>query len=64
MVVLVLVVVMVLVVVLAVGGEEKRITMIMVVIVTRINLENDFHKRVECVLLLLPGQDCKPIIIA
>ena len=55
-------------VVLVVGGEEKRITMIMimimVVVVTRINLEDDFHKRVECVLLLLPGQDCKPIIIA
>ena len=35
-----------------------RITTIMVVEVTRINLEDDFHKRVECVLLLLPGQDC------
>ena len=56
--VLVLLVVVVLVVVLAVGGEEKRITMIMVVVVTRINLEDDFHKRVECVLLLLPGQTC------
>ena len=52
-----------------VGGEErdKNDNGIMVVVVTRINLKDDFHKRVECVLLLLPGKTCivhPPPIIA
>ena len=46
---------------------KKGIKMIMVVVVTRINLKDNFHKRVECVLLLLPGETCivhPPPIIA
>ena len=47
-------------VVLLVGGEERdrNDNGITVVVVTRINLKDDFHKWVESVLLLFPDQTC------